>query len=591
MEPWRKRLLIPLICSFTALVAYLPALYADFAWEDFAGQSMNSAAFRTFGDAFRPPAALLEYNAAYYRPFSALVHMAERNANDAIFGAPRLNSSDATDPARARLPHAVLLLLHVTIAGLVAFLARCCLRGSPAAATGALVAGLSFALHPVHAENVMYISASSDSFSTLFLLGALLLSLRARERRSSAALILAGVFYFAALLCKELAIIGLVLLPLCFWMLPLDKERAEHRLFPSWVYFSTFGAGTAWYVFLRIWNTGTLASFHPPPDIRETATALIKAFSFYVAKILFPWPAAPYVQDLPGLAQSFVPNTAAVLLFSAAVYGFSRGKRLPLFCVIFFVAALAPSLSVAIAGSSSTLLAERYLYLPGVAFALALGGSAAILRATGRGTLLYGLGCPLVLLYLAGSLHAAQIWKSDIALWSYVTKQEEPSRHTIPWVNLAAAQLDLGLDAEAEQNFRRALSQKPNGLNESLELGWNGLGSVYFGRGQTALSGARWEKAMRLMEEAATYFSQAVALSPNDWWYRKNAALAKMERAIALRNQTGRADRSLFQSACGEFRLALALSNGNKEVDAYLIRCEELSTLAASENPTDGTQR
>jgi hypothetical protein len=77
-----------------------------------------------------------------------------------------------------------------------------------------------FAAHPIHAESVCFIIGRTDSLATLFLIPGVLCALRYRERGDRLALLGAPVCFLLALLCKEVAVTQLVLLPLLYRFAP-----------------------------------------------------------------------------------------------------------------------------------------------------------------------------------------------------------------------------------------------------------------------------------------------------------------------------------------------------------------------------------
>lgn len=117
--------------------------------------------------------------------------------------------------------HAVNLALHALACLLVVRLAGRILAGRRAA----LLAGLLFAVHPIHVEAVANIVGRAEVLATVFILLALLAVAPARGRVTAVRIAGAALATFAALLCKETAIstpaIAVILL---FW-----RERMQPR--------------------------------------------------------------------------------------------------------------------------------------------------------------------------------------------------------------------------------------------------------------------------------------------------------------------------------------------------------------------------
>src|SRR5262249_10132885 len=143
----------------------------------------------------------------YYRPTMSLLHFAAAQ----IFGRGPLGF------------HLVLLLTHAAAsAAALLFLRRI---------TGprrALFAAALFAVHPIHAQSVSWISASPDVNATLFILMSLCLwDAARREERPIGMALLAAATCLAAYLSKEMAVVT----PVLAWLLPgAWRASARRRL-------------------------------------------------------------------------------------------------------------------------------------------------------------------------------------------------------------------------------------------------------------------------------------------------------------------------------------------------------------------------
>jgi protein O-mannosyl-transferase len=118
------------------------------------------------------------------------------------------------------------VVLHAAATCLLYLLLRRLLEGLPRATEIAFVAGLLFAVHPIHTEAVANVVGRSELLAAGFLFGAWLLHLRSRP-------ILALAGFALALLAKESAVVFLPLL------LAADYLRGSLR--QPWRYFSLAG--------------------------------------------------------------------------------------------------------------------------------------------------------------------------------------------------------------------------------------------------------------------------------------------------------------------------------------------------------------
>jgi hypothetical protein len=119
--------------------------------------------------------------------------------------------------------------LHALVTLLVGLLALR-LRGSPAVAA---IAALAFGLHPIHHENVVWISGRTHTLAAIFYFGCLLHLLWARDRRRTIGSAVAiASWTAAALACYE----GAVTLPLAAFLLLASTAAgtSEHGIRHRW---------------------------------------------------------------------------------------------------------------------------------------------------------------------------------------------------------------------------------------------------------------------------------------------------------------------------------------------------------------------
>ena len=137
-----------------------------------------------------------------------------------------------------------------------------------------------------------------------------------------------------------------------------------------------------------------------------------------------------------------------------------------------FWVTVAPLLWIAAVAASNTPLAERYLYLPSIALALALGAAFSDAWARGWRRAALGAAAGLVALGAAASIERGLVWRDDLALWTDTTRRTAAG---LPWMNLGITQLALGDSGKALASFRSALQ------DARLERMW--LGRSHLGAG------------------------------------------------------------------------------------------------------------
>ena len=569
MSILKKAWLCAAICALAGALAFSPVLKARFVWDDEIVQFHQLPALTSVVDAIKPPPGLPQWSPFFFRPVVMLSYMAEFRLTNAWLGNPH-------DPNRAALPHATTLLIHALCAAAVFFLARRLLKGHDDTGLGALAAGLVFALHPVHSESVCAIAGRSDSLATLFLLVSLLLALHGRDGKSLPALVGAGFLFLLAALSKEVALAGLALLPLCLWLTAYAPSEGGGKLKIPWGrVVAPFGVAAVVYALLRVWS-GFQTVGAAKAGLGETAVRLLQAAAFYVGESFVPWMLSPYIPELPGALLTVAGLALAVSLAAVALHLYRRGVKLYLFCVLWFAVALAPSLVVVVNNTAQTLVAERYLYLPSVAFALAFGGAtAALARTRFRAATLAVAGAVLVG-YGSACLATTTMWQSDLALWTALSEKPSTARYPLPWQNLAAYHVKHGNLDEAERFFQRALAAEVPPEPGSVALISTGLGGVYSQRAVKASQQGNPVETVRLLKAAEGYYVKAMAGGTPDWTYPMNLGQSRLRRVTVSRALTGLVDRELLEMARNDFRTALRMSPGNQGVLQLLQTCNDI---------------
>ena len=302
------------------------------------------------------------------------------------------------------------------------------------APVAAFWAAALFAVHPAHSEAVLHMVGRADLLMTV----ACLAAFRLAEEESGAARALAALAFFCALLAKEMA----AALPLL-----LMVDAAVRRGASSW--------GDAWrrrrvdlllwclalllYLLLRGWALG--AAETPPrafalyvpgqylafqdPRPGEVFWTMLHAFGEYLRLLVFPLRLSA---DYSGFPHAAGPDGAVLLSGAAlaAVVGAviavaRRGRREPLYWLGWAVLAFAPISNLLV--MTGIVMAERVLYLPSVAVAVAGGAGVAWLARRQRagvaaGVLLVGLGA-------LGTARRAPDW-SDARRLNEVTLATSP---------------------------------------------------------------------------------------------------------------------------------------------------------------------
>ena len=357
--------------------------------------------------------------------------------------------------------HLMNVLYHLGASLALVWAARCIL---PSAA-GAWLAGLVFVVHPIHTESVAWVSGRTDLIATLFFCLAVGCYARVDGPRSlwMAGATVAGA---AALLSKEAAIA----LPAV--LLAWELARPHGTLGVVALRLLPIGAVTAGCLALRHIVLGSVVGPLVDGGLPERLATGVATLGRYLLLLVAPYPPNPDPVLEPLLGWSAWPPWAslgALLGLAAAARLAWRGSRLPAFLLAWFFLTLLPATPLLPVGPVH--MAERFLYLPSVAFALAMGGvAAAVLGRAGlrRGEDLYGASDMRALLAAGG---VALLLVAGLGLTVY--RNED-------W-------------RDAERLFTRMSASSPRSWKAA-----NGLGHVYEDQGQLAAAAAEYRRAIAL---------------------------------------------------------------------------------------------
>lgn len=440
-----------LLVSLLALVLFLPTVRHGFAYDDAITILENpDVREHRFGQALLSPyhaGPSQKIPTGLYRPLTTWTFAAQH----ALHG------------ASPRAYHAGNVLLHALVTALVAALAIEAVRGlgrrPEAAGAAALVAGLVFAIHPVHVEAVANVSGRAELLSAAFGLAALLVHARVRDgdgRASLAGSTLAAVLLFLACLAKESAVMLAVVLVF---------GEALRRRSPRDVARTCAVAALPVLLFLAL-RVGVLGSltlrddavtFLENPVVGQslpvrwlTALAVVARGAGLLVLPLRLTPDYGFAHLEP---VTFLLEPAAVagfaLVVAAAVALVLLPRKRP-------EAALGLALLVApwflvsnFFVTIGTIFGERLLYLPSAGFALLLGVAAAALSVRARARpFVVAVGAMVLLFWGWRSLTYAETWKDDLTLF---TAAERVAPRSVRVLSNLGVELALrGRLAEAE---------------------------------------------------------------------------------------------------------------------------------------------
>ena len=284
--------------------------------------------------------------------------------------------------------HLVNVLLNSLAAALVVLL-----LGKLLPVSAALLGGLVFAVHPVHAEAVANVVGMAELLSGTLYLGACLAAVRCGGRMGGGRVLLVAGLFLAAVLAKESA----VTLPGAIFLVDAAQRNLHLRhlrayLVERWPLYAVLGVTTGLVLAGRAAVLGSVADPYPPMGAEVLAGGEVSR----IWTVLGTWPeifrllffpvqlSADYTPAVIPVAFGWTARSACGLLLGLgalviAGWSWRGGPILPDrlspatvgFGVLWFVVTLLPASNLLFL--TGVLLAERTLYLPSVGFAAGVG--------------------------------------------------------------------------------------------------------------------------------------------------------------------------------------------------------------------------
>lgn len=516
-----KNGLLPLIFVIVMTFAvYYESFGSSFIWDDFSFV-VNNKAIRHF-----TPQKLLSY-------FTDLNASSNNVRLSRDVYRPLVTTSYAGDHAlwglNASFYHLENVVLHMANVVLVSILIEL-ITGSFLAA---FFASFIFALHPVQVEAVTWISGRSNVLFLLFYLSALIVHVRRSRVSSAPGFSLPLVFFTLALLSKEMAItLPLILFVYDLHFLPKKPFGRRLEYYIPFVLVAAFYLTARWAVVGgvvqgdRFWG-GT---------IYENLLVTLKALAGYVRLLVLPVNLrVDYIVGLP--TSAFEPDTAMALAILApvlALYCILRRHKVVSFFVAWFFITLIPICNLV---PFKAIMAERFLYLPSIAFAALVAFGLA--RARGNVRVLGGAFLAvLLLLYGVTTFSRNGDWRDEVTLFGRdLARSPESARLHY---NLALAYLRqyafgelrnkspsqlLPYYTRAEEEFKEAIKMQPDIADAYLNLG-----NISGERGDRDRAMRYYERALAYGQEPNAYNNMGIIYYDKGFY---DKAIACFKRALS----------------------------------------------------------
>ena len=454
---------VPFAIMATVAVVYANALLNGFVWDD-GSVIVGNPAIKSWR---RVPGLLSEVvlpGAYYYRPVQSLSFLADYY----VWG---------LWPAGFHLTNVV---LHAVVAVLFYRLAARLVGDWRTA----LVAALLFAVHPLHAEAITYVSQRSDPLAAMFMLTALLWALDGRR-------IAAPLAFALALLSRESAAILLLLLPMVLLVASSDSGDLMTRVRSvvwRWVPFAVVGG---LYVVARSLVVSRIAP-------REETTLSLATRLLTLPEVILTYlqlliaPVDLHMERNLAPASVGDPTTwiaAAVVVAIGAAAVAVRSYAWPVTAgIVWFAIALLPVANIV---PLPTFVAEHWVYVPSMGLFLAAGWVLVNVVARRRATVAVPTLLVLVLLYGARTVRRNADWRDERTFFEATLRYAPTS--ALVHGNLGRVYFESGEIEKAKSALARAVEIEPSHVRSS---------DAYNLLGMIAQSEGHPEEAIRLYRRA-----------------------------------------------------------------------------------------
>jgi tetratricopeptide (TPR) repeat protein len=527
---------IILIC-LAAFLAYANSLGGDFvfddneqivenqnlrSWDNIArGFATHVWAFREQGESTNVPAPL-----PYYRPLFTVMLTAEYQ----LFG------------LQPQFWHLVSLLLHIICSIEIFYITLMLSRRKFVA----LIASVIFAVHPVHAESVSWISGMTDPLFGVFFLAALYYYLKRRDSDSSAEkrkyLVLSLLFFIVSAFAKETAL-SLVILIFGYEVI-VSEGKVSARLIEAAKRALPFAAAALLYLIPRYLVLGEMMWSNPQAPVRPLSYTLL-TLPFVICNYLLHlvWPvglSVTYDTRFITTAASpafFLPAVILAVLAGLLIYFRDRvGRQVWLALLLIFVPLL-PVLNLGQVSQEQYLVFDHYLYIPVAGLGYLVGLALFALSQSRAEKVSFAAAAILVIGLVIGAHFENRSWANSYAVWSNAARVSP--NYWAPQYNTA-----LELLKEKQYDGARAMLERAVTLKPDEATVYDALGRAYLGMGRLEDAEANIKHALEINPQmveslnnlgtvyfeakdfgnAEKYFTEALRINPKAMATRYNLA-------------------------------------------------------------------
>ena len=432
----------------------------------------------------------------------------------------------------------------------------------------ALLSAALFAIHPMHVENIVWLSSRKDLVYGLFFLSSLVSYHKYLEKKSISAYVLAILFFILSILSKANAIV----LPALFILFDWYKGKS------NWL--KMIGSKIPWFILSAVIVCITYSTQQAEGFIRE----IDDTFNIVDRLFLLTYSIGHYffnfILPIDLDAKNFYPlkdgNMLPILyylsLIALAVLALvilrSKSKKQLLFAILFALIVLFPVLKLVPTGND--LVSNRYAYMPYVM----LYGVFMLLIVNGKKAWLKLVPFLAIALFAFKSYNYQDTYRDSIKLWSSIIENanDNKSMKAMAFNERGQVYLKQGNQTSAIGDISRALKLEPTLLRGLLNRA-----KLYDLQNKLDLALKDLNKALEKYPESVEALkNRGVILSKQN---KAEQAIVDFDKAIGitpkradLYNNKGIAYSILNNSEAALENFAKAIKLEEEYIDAYVNR-------------------
>jgi len=350
-----------------------------------------------------------------------------------------------------------------------------------------LITTIIFATHPLHIENVAWISERKDLLSAIFYLLSFIYYIDyLKEKRKLLSYLVCFLLFIAGWLSKPLVIT----LPFIMFLYGLLERRGIKK--------SIYETALFWIFDIMFLLLNTIIVKGLVPLLKGPSPGLISGINYtgyYIMLFLFPHNLTPVREPL----RDFTIFSTLLSLISIVILLVISRERVSLFFFLFFTVNLLPVLNLTPLGNYS--IHDRYMLIPsiGIAWIFSHFISQKCYRDSKKLFIII-----IVSLFCIIGIKQNRVWQNSIELWTHTLRIYPDS--SIAHLNLGSALKNENKIKDAETEYKKVIEMQ-NAIPEMRAYAFYNLGLI-------KLNSKQYDEAINLLELAINDF-------PEPWWIHR----------------------------------------------------------------------